>query len=305
MGHVMSEMNKSWVLAAIAVGLGSTAVRAQSVRFGVAPTEDTFVREALPDATFGQSDLLNVSGAEARNGLGAMQGVHETCMKFDLSEAVAQFDAQFGAGDWEIDSIAIDVVEVGQPESALFNRGAGSFNVNWVSDDEWAEGTGQPSDVGIVSGNDLSFNAAQQRLADAQMQNLGRITSMGLNGTVADELVLRDLFFADVKAGNLVTIYLTPADPDIGFSFYSSERGEVEPDDMPLLTVTARSTSSEPSGPSGNDNQNSNSPDPMPTDPGNGAAEPPPPPMCGMAMIMPMTLMLSVLGLMRWVRPNH
>ena len=36
------------------------------------------------------------------------------------------------------------VVEVGSPANTIFTRGKGGFEIFWISNDSWTEGTGMP-----------------------------------------------------------------------------------------------------------------------------------------------------------------
>ena len=75
---------------------------------------------------------------------GLAQGEFQSVMRFDLAAARTFFDTQLGAGQWNIQSVALSLTAA--PGSTFFNASAaGLFDICWMQNDSWIEGTGKPT----------------------------------------------------------------------------------------------------------------------------------------------------------------
>ncbi len=99
----------------------------------------------LTGLNFGGAGTLVV--ASAASGKGEFQSV----LKFNLANAVALFNANYGVGHWIITSLSLTLTSnygTGgvQPNNAVFPMiSSGHFVIEWLSDDDWVEGTGTPN----------------------------------------------------------------------------------------------------------------------------------------------------------------
>src|SRR5208283_3018409 len=76
---------------------------------------------------------------------GLSKGEFQSVLQFDLSGARASFDAQFGAGQWTLQSISLTLTAT-SPNNSIFNAtSAGQFGVSWMQNDSWIEGSGTPA----------------------------------------------------------------------------------------------------------------------------------------------------------------
>jgi len=76
---------------------------------------------------------------------GLSKGEFQSVLQFDLSGAVTSFNTQFGAGQWNIQSITLSLTAT-SPNNAIFNSSAaGQFGISWMQNDSWTEGTGTPA----------------------------------------------------------------------------------------------------------------------------------------------------------------
>lgn len=196
---------------------------------------DAFVRSADPTHNYGGAGALSVSGTIATNGSGVQQGAFDSFLRFDISSTVAQFNASFGVGDWTISSARLSLTETAAPAQTIFNRGVGQFEVRWIANDSWIEGTGTPTapnTSGIVYTNESS-------ILDPGMDTaLGLFTNGGTNGLDTFSLSTPSAFLTDINTGGLVSLYLTaPANSTVGFTFNSHEFGTAS--QRPQLQLTA------------------------------------------------------------------
>jgi hypothetical protein len=213
----------------------ATACSAQASSFTLTPDEGTFAMAALPESTFGSAGGMNVSGATATNGNGQAQGITDSWLKFDSTAAVNNFDAEFGANNWFLVAATLSLNEVAAPTNPLFNRGVGEFNVNWVANDDWSEGTGTPGGPGTASGNQIGYTYSLTLLNPAVDEFLGTHQNAGANGRQYFTLLLPGGFTADIMSSADVTLYLTANEDQIGFTFNSDNHSN-----SPYLVLEAQ-----------------------------------------------------------------
>jgi len=147
---------------------------------------------------------------------------------------VTNFNSLFGSDSWAVTGSTLQVTEVGAPGNAIFNRGTGSFQIRWIANDNWTEGTGTPSapgTSGIVYTNEASL------LNPTTDAVLGTFTNAGVDGVLSFPLTLPAPFVSDLVAGGEVGLFLTPIDPGIGFTFDSRSFGVLSA--HPYLGVSA------------------------------------------------------------------
>ena len=198
------------------------------------PSADTFVRSFDPAGNYGKGGGLSVSGAAAVSGAGEQMGVLDTFLRFDLAQFVADADARFGGQPWTVFEATLTLAEQAAPTHPFFNRGVGAFEVRWIAADGWREGTGnpnQPKTDGIAYQDELSVLDLGTDLSLGQFRNAGE------DAELTFKLLLPDLVVADVLSGGDVSLFLTAADPTVGFTFNS--RDIKAPRQPPRLTLTA------------------------------------------------------------------
>jgi hypothetical protein len=168
-----------------------------------------------PTANYGAAGAMMISGASAAKG--AMQSL----MKFNLAAAKVNFDGLFGAGNWAVDGITLQLgtnagVQGAQPMNAIFNTiNTGLFKVDWMANDTWAEGTGTPQ---VPTTDGVTFNTLASFLGGAD-KTLGTFTyTPAGNNTVANyTLALDSSFTADVAAGGDVSLRGYAGDATVGY----------------------------------------------------------------------------------------
>jgi hypothetical protein len=206
----------------------------QTASVDVVPDGDTFVRAAAPASNYGGAGALSVSGSTATNSSGVQMGLADSLMRFPMSNVVATLDSAFGGHDWVVTSAQLLVTETAAPDNALFDGGVGAFEIRWIANDNWAEGTGRPmapTDDG-VAWQDLS-----QILNSNTDVSLGVFTNRGADGQESFTLALSNRFVTDLRAGGELSLYLTAQSPGIGFTFNSRSFGNTTA--QPALVITA------------------------------------------------------------------
>jgi len=187
----------------------------------------------LTGLNFGGAGTLVV--ASAASGKGEFQSL----LKFNLAQAVALFNTNYGAGHWIITGISLALTSnygIGgvQPNNAVFPVvGGGHFVITWLAHDAWLEGTGTPN---LPTTDGVTYDSLPGLLSGAH-EILGTNLDVppGNNVPVSYPLPLTANLMADISAGGDVTFLLYAADDQIGYLFnsYSYGRGN-----QPLINVT-------------------------------------------------------------------
>ena len=211
------------------------------------PIADAFVTGGSANPSAG-SPSLNYGGAGALmvSPAGTTKGEIQTLLKFDLSSAVTSFNTTYGAGNWVVDTITLQLgtnfgTQGGQPNNAIFNTiNGGVFKVDWLANDDWIEGTGTPSG-GTTDG--VTFNMLPS-LESGSDRTLGTFSYTPVGNTnpptvpaATYSLGLDSSFLADVTAGNKVSLRLYAGDTGVGYLFNSRTYGTAA--NRPVLIVTA------------------------------------------------------------------
>ncbi len=193
-------------------------VSSRAANFTNSVSADSFVRSNAPTLNYGAAGALAVSGPNSVNGFGVTNGAFDSFIRFNVAAMMTNFNSTFGSNNWAISSAKLRVTEVGAPAQTLFDRGGGAFEIRWLANDNWTEGTGNPgtpATSGIVFTNEITLlNAAMDK-------TLGVFTNAGADGALSFSFALPAEFISDVKAGGEVGFFLTAIDPGIGFTFDS------------------------------------------------------------------------------------
>ena len=219
------------VLVAVAVAVPAAAVPFTAE---VTPSADTFVRELAPAGNYGGGGGLSVSGSTATNASGQATGAADTLLRFGLSGFVADAAAHFGDLAWFPTHAVLRLTEQAAPTHPIFSQGVGRFEVRWIANDQWAEGTGKPNKPktdGVTWQDEFSILDPQADLV------LGVYSNVGEDVELSFELALPEPVVADIQAGGDVGLFLTAVDDAIGFTFNS--RSIKAPRTPPALELTA------------------------------------------------------------------
>jgi len=199
------------------------------------PVADAFVRAAAPTSNYGGAGSLSVSGSAAANQLGQQNGLFDTLMRFSLGATMASFDTALGAGNWTLTGATLKLTEQAAPNNLIFNRGTGSFEIRWINNDSWIEGTGNPN---TPTTDGVVYDDLASLLNGLTDVSLGTFANAGLNAQQSFVLPLSHAsFLNDLLNGNEVSLYLTAISPEIGFTFNSRSAGAVS--SRPFLELTA------------------------------------------------------------------
>jgi hypothetical protein len=191
----------------------------------------------LTSLNFGGAGTLAISPASST------KGEFDSVIKFNLAGAVGQFNTTYGAGNWRITGLTLQLasnfgVQGSQPNNNIFNKiNAGSFGIDWLSNDSWVEGTGGGmGSPGFPTTSAVSFNSISSLLSGAH-DSLGAFTYTppGNNVYVNYSLPLNSDLVADASAGGDVSLYFFAADNDVSYLFNARSFASNHPE----FTLTA------------------------------------------------------------------
>jgi len=224
-----------WRAVALGAMIGAQlAGRGQTTNVMVTPSADTFVRSLAPANNYGAAGSLSVSGSAAVNGSGQQNGLFDGLIRFPMSNAVAAVASAFGTNGWVVTGATLSLSEVGTPNNPIFDRGVGAFEIRWITNDAWVEGTGKPMTPTM---DGVAYQDLASVLSPAVDVSLGRFTNSGLDATLSFPLPLAGGLVSNILAGADVNLYLTAASDSVGFTFNSKDFTGTN--SWPSLTITA------------------------------------------------------------------
>ena len=196
-------------------------------------TADAFLSGAYPTLNFGAAGTLAIAPASSP------KGEFDSVVMFNTANAINQFNATYGAGNWAISGVTLSLAsnfgtQGTQPNNNIFNTiNAGNFGIDWLVNNSWVEGTG--GGMGSANGA-VSFNSIPSLLAPGY-DPLGTYTCTppGNNVYANYSLGLDAGLVSDVEAGGAVSLYFFAADNQVSYLFNSKEFASNHPE----LTLTA------------------------------------------------------------------
>ena len=197
------------------------------------PTMDALVTTGpsgnLANNNYGGAGSISVSAP------GLEMGEQQAVLQFNLGGAVSAFDAQFGAGQWSIESISLRLTS-GNANNPIFNSpAAGAFGISWMQNDSWLEGIGTPAAPGATG---ITFSSLQSTFMSANDQNLGSFTYNGsTSGSSTYTLGLSSGLLGDISSGDNVSLRLFAEDSTVSGVFSSRNFGTAG--NRPVLTMVA------------------------------------------------------------------
>jgi hypothetical protein len=185
------------------------------------------VSSANPASNYGGAGALCVAAG------GLPKGEFQGLLRFDTSAVKTSFDAAFGAGNWQVQGITLQLTAA-SPNNSIFNsQAAGTFFASWMQNDNWVEGSGTPAAPGATG---VTYSSLASLLS-ANDQSLGGPLSFNgaTSGIVSYALTAAPGLVADVAAGQPASLRLFAADSSIAYVLGSRTKAGAEP----VLSITA------------------------------------------------------------------
>jgi hypothetical protein len=188
------------ILATLCSGLAWTGFAAT---YATTPISDAFVATGptgnLSNNNYGGGGALAIAAS------GLTNGEFQSVIKFSLSGALSSFNAQFGAGQWSVQSISLQLVSSAHNNAIYNDIVPGLFGVSLMQNNSWVEG-----------------NSLQSFINNATDQALGTFSFPGgASGSNSYSLSLSSDLSADLLAGSDVTLRFFAADDQVSYLFNS------------------------------------------------------------------------------------
>jgi hypothetical protein len=210
--------------AAIFLALSSAA---QTATFSVNPSADAFVATGATGNLSG--DNFGAAGALALSAPGLPQGEFQTVMRFNLASAFNSFNTEFGAGQWAIQSVTLQLTSSPHNNAIFNNIAAGQFGISLMQNNSWVEGTGTG---GIPTTDGISYNTLTSTyINNATDQALGTFNFPGgSSGANSYSLNLSSSLIDDILNGDPLSLRLFAADSSVSYLFSSRSATGLAPD---------------------------------------------------------------------------
>jgi hypothetical protein len=205
------------------------------------PVADAFVTTGpsdgpLGDWNYGGGGALAIAGADAtRSGVTpAQRGTFESYLQFNVTQAQQTFNTAFGAGNWKVGSVSLQVTQT-PPNNTIFNnQNSGTFSIDWIANDSWVEGTGTPM---LPTMDGITYNTRPSGEVESEGTAFSYVNP---STTVTYTLGVGSLLATDIETDTFTSLHMYATDEaDSTMSFTFNSRSFTTPSSRPVLTITA------------------------------------------------------------------
>ena len=211
----------------------ATPLLASAMTFSTIPSADAFVSTGPSGNLSGNN--YGGAGAVSLSAPGLPQGELQSVLQFSSAGALSSFNSTFGAGQWTLQSVTLQLNAAAAGNGIFNTPAAGLFEISWLQDDSWTEGSGTPVAPGATG---ITFTSLQSTFIGAGDEQLGTFSFSGAtSGAFTYTLGLTPGLMADVLAGGNLSLRLFGADPTVSGVFNS--RSFFTAANSPLLTIVA------------------------------------------------------------------
>lgn len=179
-------------------------------------------------------DNFGAAGALAIAAGDLPQGEFQSVIQFNLSTVASAFNAEFGVGQWTVESAALQLTSSPHNNSIFNAVAAGQFNVSLMQNNSWQEGTGTG---GTPTTDGISYNSLTETYENPSVdQPLGAFHFPGgTSGVNTYTLDLTPGLNGDIQGGDALSLRLYAGDNNVSYLFSSRNA----PPNGPELIVTA------------------------------------------------------------------
>lgn len=190
----------------------------------------------LANNNYGAAGGLAIAGSAAKRGgeTGQHKGEFASVIRMNLAPIKTAFDTTFGAGQWIVSSVKLELTSSPGANNAIFNDDIGGpFAISWLENDNWVEGNGTPnapSATGVKWTDLPALSAVQEPLGSFVFPPTVPLTSQFTLTPSAGLL-------ADLMSGSAASFLIAPASDATSMVFNSRNFGTSS--SRPALIVTA------------------------------------------------------------------
>lgn len=122
-----------------------------------------------------------VQGSASLKSGGGSALAANVAFKFNIGSFVDSLNSVYGPGNWAVSNVKLSFQYTLYSNNTRFNSGAGTFDIYWVANDSWVEGTSNPAYA--TTSTSLSIWSGGQALLASEYYDW---TTPGYTGTAAD-----------------------------------------------------------------------------------------------------------------------
>lgn len=205
---------------------------------------DAFLASGSAGNSFGADLTANNYGGAGTLAIApasSAKGEFDSVIMFATSNAVSSFNSTYGAGNWTITGLTLSLAsntgtQGGIPSSLIFNNvSSGAFEIDWLSDDAWVEGSGSPASP---SATGVNFNSISTLLAGSDALGSYTYTPPGNNVYASYSLPLDPNLVANAADGGNLSLYFYATNGAVSYLFNSRSFSSGHPE----LTLTVAPT---------------------------------------------------------------
>lgn len=121
----------------------------------------------MSDGSSWSGGAAGVQGAVSTSLLGSAPTAANVTFKFNLNSYIDALNATYGSGNWALGNARLSFQYTLYANNSRFGGGAGTFDIYWVANDTWVQGSANP--VYATSAEQLAtWSDAQSRLASVE-----------------------------------------------------------------------------------------------------------------------------------------
>ena len=157
------------------------------------------------------------------------KGEFQSVIRFDVSSFPGLFDSTYGSNHWSVTGVSLTLTSnygTGgvQPNNPIFPViNGGQFVIEWLSNDDWLEGTGTPS---LPTTDGVCYDSLPDLLSGPhEILCTNLYTPPGNNVPVDFSLPLSTNLVADIMNGGSVSLLFYAADNQVCYLFNSYKYG--------------------------------------------------------------------------------
>jgi hypothetical protein len=190
-----------------------------------------FSNNAFADAFVTTGPTGNLSGSNY-GGAGALSvaapglanGQFQSVLGFNTAAAFSSFNTQYGAGQWTILSVTLQLTATPNNNAIFDPTASGLFGVSLMQNNGWTEGTGTPINP---TTDGITYNSLQGTyINNGADQALGSFNFNGASsGTALYSLGLTPGLLTDIEDGGILSLRLFAEDSSLSYLFNSRTGG--------------------------------------------------------------------------------
>ena len=161
------------------------------------------------------------------------KGEFDSVIMFNTAAAISAINTAYGAGNWTITGLTLSLASnVGtqgaSPGNAIFNTiNSGAFEIDWLSDDSWVEGTGTPASP---SATGVNFDSIPTLLSGSDILGTYNYAPPGNAIYATYVLPLDPNLVANATAGGDLSLYFYATNGAVSYLFNSRSGSAPHPE---------------------------------------------------------------------------